>query len=107
MRQFLRRAGGQAGGLLLMGGLPGQRTRLHRFARQFRVRAQQGQARVQRCIGHGLGQGELQLREAHKRPLCQRRIGHPWGMFVNASQQARCRIQRQGVQRFQRERHGC
>ena len=106
MCQFLRRASGQAGGLLLVGGLLRQRTRLHGFARQFRVCAQQGQARVQRCMGHGLGQGELQLRQTHKRPLCQRRIRHPRGMLVHAVEQARCGVQWQGVQRFQRQRHG-
>ncbi|MNT73184.1 hypothetical protein D3C72_2118590 [compost metagenome] len=63
--------------------------------------ADQRQLGIQLCRAHHLRQRVLQVRKGPKRPLSQRLLGNPGGVFVQAVQQLQGFRSASGVELFQ------
>ena len=84
LRQFLRRAVGEARPRLLAGRLACQRCVLHRAAGEFGVDSDQRELRIVAGVADGLHQRELQVREAPERSRRPGAFGDPRRMLVRA-----------------------
>ena len=92
---------GQAGLALLVGGFGGEALVHHGLAGQFGVGADQGQLRLDAGGAQHTHHGVLELGQAGKGPMGQRRAGNPRRVFIQTGEQGRGINQRGVVELIQ------